>query len=393
MKPAFGILAVTAGFGIWGNGSINTQAGTISPTFGPVEIVRGEEVILVKLEMPLRVGDIVRIGNKAEAELDFPKKFVATAKTRTQLRIIDKDGVFIDEGSIHGKAFRGGEVTTKRGFIKSSPGAEVEVTVSPTGETQITNYQNQVRVFDWGNGEVLLNTGEELRLSTDTDLSKKNMEFPENLRLSITQLKAIEAKLVIARTKVITGVEKDSRHLYGPAGRDFASAEKTFRSIAQVLNSARNLEIATRKNLNLIKNEDIFAMLSQKLETNHSLLIETKAVESLLSIINNQNQRFGIVPGKTGVEAFDRVVLLDHVFALGTEAEESYSSILKQKYAVTFLQQIQNETLRIDQITKINEAIAQLPRDHRAQDFLTRVQNLLSPDLAEILAEKVENIF
>ena len=367
------------------------SAGQIVPKFGLVEIVRDGEIILVREKTPLRIGDTIRVGNRAEAEITLPEKFISTAKTRTELRVVDRGKLFLEQGALENQVVRGGEISTNRGMIKSFPGATFEVTVSESGETRIVLKKNQVSVTGWQNGEIMLREGEELRLRTDTKLLAR--EMPQDLKLSTAQLLAIRSKLIIARTKLLNGIEKSlARNDDRSAEKDFRSAQKTFLSIVQVLKSSRNLEITKRENIDLIKNHEVFARLSQKID-DVTLLTEVQALETLFGLIETNHTSTAFSIPRTSVKSFDRFVILDRIFQLGTPQQRKLGEALKQRYVIAFLRKVLNEELKIDQVSILNQGIAELPKTKIARDFLVRVKNLFAPDLAALLNEKIESVF
>ncbi len=232
--------------------------------------------------------------------------------------------------------------------------------------------------------------GEELRLRTDTTLVDK--EIPEDIKLSLAQIQAIEAKLIITRTKILTGVEKVLEGEKKDAENDLASAKKSFQSIVQVLEASRNLQIVKRKYVDTIPLTEVVQRVAEK--TNDlALLQEARAVQVLLELVEINRTKLGFGFEKTGVQAFDRFVLLDRLFSLGTGKDPYFGEILKQKYAVSFLQRIQNNELRIDQVLLLNEEMEKLPHNELTRDFLGRVALLFPPDLSTMLEEKIESEF
>jgi hypothetical protein len=368
------------------------SAGEIHPKFGPVEVLRGNDIILVDKAFSLKKGDVIRVGNNSEAEIIFPNKSTSIVKSSTQLKIVKKDSLFLEKGTIESVSEEKGNISTQRGLISSPSQSIYRVLVSESGETHVINLsqENPLTIFDWKDGEMKLLAGEELRLRTDTALVDN--DIPDDLKLSLTQVQAIQAKLIITRTKILTGTEKILAGNKREAEKDLASAKKSFQSIVQVLEASRNLQIVKRKYIDNIPLTEVVQRVAEK--TNDlALLQEARSVEVLWKLVerNKTNLSFGFE--KTGVQAFDRFVLLDYLFSLGTEKEPYFGEILKQKYAISFLQRIQNNELRIDQITLLNKEIEQLPTNELTQDFLQRVANLFPPDLSTMLEEKIESLF
>lgn len=172
---------------------------------------------------------------------------VSIAKDKTQFRVTDKDALFLEKGVLENEVFRGVEIATDRGFVKSPNGTNFEVNVSETGETTVVPNKNLVKVYDLNEGQIALNAGNKVTLRSDTQLSEtENLTAPD-LKLSNSQIDSIYAKLIIARTKILTGVDKLLVDNKEGARRDFSSAQKTFVSITQVLQTSRELELARRK--------------------------------------------------------------------------------------------------------------------------------------------------
>ena len=378
-----GFLVFFAGFPLQQS---EISAGKILPKYGPVEVVRGADIILVTDEMKLKVGDWVRLGNNSEAEISFPGEFVSTARDRANFRVVEKSALFLESGELENKILGSGKISTDRGFVQSEKGGKFSISVSRSGETRVVNSKKAVSVFDWNDGRAQLKEGEEIALRTDTDLTQVS-DVPEDLQLSLSQIMAIRSKLVIARTKVLAGLEESLAGQHRAANRDFVSGEKTFRSIVQILSASRNLEITKRRNLESVQLEEVFARLQTK-TSNPKILTETKALETLFQILQQKKGHFAFKSPNSGLSSFDRFVILDRVFALGTPEQRELGGVLKQKYIISILNQIQNEPLRIDQISVLNTEISKLPRTDLAREFVDGLQKVLPPDLAEILAEK-----
>ncbi|MCK5460838.1 hypothetical protein KAI58_02545 [Candidatus Gracilibacteria bacterium] len=365
-------------------------AGKIKTLIGPVEIIRGTESFLVKDSSEILVGDFIKIGNNGEAKLVLPNQFISVAKNQTHFRVTDKNAIFLERGILENNVFRGAEIATNRGFILSPNGAIFNVSVSETGETKVSPQKNLVNVFDLMDGQISLEEGDEIILRSDTRLTQK--ELPSDLRLSNSQLASIYAKLVIARTKLLTGVERLLFSNEETARKDFSSAEKTFLSIAQVLKTSRELEISRRKNLNNLNINEILPKIAKK-TNDEKLLTEIKALETLFTILKQNRGSIAFAPQSSGVESFDRYVTLKNLFSIGTEEQQIMRDVLLQKYVINFLRKVQNEELRIDQVSILNAEIEKMPKNEVSREFLEQVRKLFAPDLAEFLTEKIEYAF
>lgn len=389
---AFGVAAFFVLFNLFPGRQSLLSAGKIVPEAGLVEIVRDGKRIVVTGEMNLEKGDKVIVGNNGTARV-VSGSFSSTATARSQFRIVDNDAIFLERGSIINQSFEEAEVSTKRGFVKGVPGAAFQIVVSETGETKVVSKTKDIGVFDWRSGELTLQEGEEVKLRTDTDLTRY-ADVPTDLNLSTAQLLAIRSKLVITRTKLLTGLEKKLAGKDSQAERDFVSAKRSFRSIVQVLDSSRDLDSSgKRKNLDLIPLRRIAeAMVDRAVEP--TLVSDAEALESLFILIESKANLLAFGLEETPVETFNRFVLLDRVFSLAENGQTVMNGeILKDKYVVAFLRRVQNSELKIDQITTLNTELAKLPTNELARDFLLRLEDMLAPDLAEMLDEKIERVF
>jgi len=384
---AFSVIAFFVILDIFPFNNPEISAGKILQKYGPVEVIRNNDVILVKGELALEINDIIRVGNNAEAELNFPKKFVSVAKNKTNIHVVKDDYIFLENGEIENKVMQEAEIATDRGIVKIDSKADFKISVSESGETKIINKKTPITIFDWKNGHKVLKEKEEVLLRTDTTLTNKFI--PADLKLSSSQKRAIQAKLDIARTKALTGVEKFLLSQKQEAEQDFLSANKTFRSIAQILNTTRNLQITTRKNINLITLEEIFSLLNKKTK-DETLLAETKAVEKLLTLIAKNKYTFSFAASDSGFLNFDRFVLLENIFAIDA-TEMQHGNILKKKYLIAFLNKFQNQIVKINQFAIMNESIEKLPHTDLAKTFLTELQQIVAPDLKELIAQEIQN--
>lgn len=365
-------------------------AGVVQPVFGPVEIIRGDKSFLTEDETELLVGDFVNVGAKSQAKISLPNQMTAVADRNTRLKVNDLQHIFLVKGELENTVFRGGEFATNRGVVKSSPGATFTLSVNETGETTVALEKNHVEVFDLGQGSVALQAGDELTLRSDTDLTVIMDE--DYTVLSGPQTQSIQAKLIIARSKVLSGLEKQFSGESDVARKDFGSAEQTFLSIAQVLKTPRQQEIARRINLEALDIEEIYPLVADKTK-NQELLQEIRAVESLFVILKNNrgNLAFGRID--TDVRAFNRITALRHLYSLGTPQQEVYRDLLIGKYVQNFLNDVYAKRLKIDQISHLNAQISKLPEHEYTRDFLEQVAASSDPYLQQVLGEKILNSY
>lgn len=383
------VLMLTVALGGW-IGSIDTHAGEITPTRkGLIEINRNGDVRIVTNTTRLRPGDVVTLSN-AEAEVRFPDQMISTAGARTEFRVLDDGRLFLTRGALENVAKNNeSEIATSRGRVRPIPGAKFALTVSESGETRVVLHEQSVTVLDHFDHEKRLAAGDELRLHTDTRLSGKTL--PSDLRLSSTQLNAIDAKLLIARSKVLGGLEKMRDGEFNVTA-DFISAERTFRSIAQVLQSSRDLKILNRKNLSLVDNSEVFAMASQK-TSDADLLREIRATEVLLRLVLEPQSPLLVTGRASGSRDFDRFSILVQMFAKLPAEEQALGEVLQQRSVVNFVRAVLDEEMKMDQVAVLNKQVDALPKTPLARNFLRRSEQVLSPELAEMLDEKIRYLF
>lgn len=364
-------------------------AGSLNPTNGVVKIVRDNRILLVSEEIILQEGDVVEIGHNGEAEIFFPDQFKSTLLPRTELTIINDDEVFIEQGKIINTSFREHQFSGDRGFVESTPDSQFIISISESGEMEIIAQKNNIHVFDWKSGETKLETGEKIHLRTDTDLSQKNIDIPDNLKLSTTQLRSVQAKLIIARTKLLTTIEEITSGNRDASESDLQSAQKSFLSIIDILHASRNLKISKRTDLNSISFDDILREMQRK-KIPQDFIEKAEALTTLFNIVKAHRHHIAFQVPQTPVTSYNRFVTIDRIFQNGNQ---DHAEILKDIYVVVFLRKILNEPLRIDQISVLNNAIDELPHTPQSSDFLKRLQNILHPDIATILAEKIKREF
>ena len=364
-------------------------AGKIKTKSGIVEIIRGNESFLVTEEASLLVGDFVRVKQNSQANF-LSDYFVSQLDEGTNIEIIDKDVMVLERGKWKGYAQKGSKIQTRRGWIKGLDSSGVVVHVSESGETTITPLENQVSVYDLHRGKLIASAGETIKLRSDTRL--KNVRFPEDLNLSKTQEEAILGKLAITRTKILTGVQKMLLGKRTAAHRNIASAEKSFLSVLQVLNSSRNLEITRTTNLDNVPISAVFSQLQEK-TSRVDLLTETKGLESLFTVMIQNKNNIAFAPVDTGVESYDRYVILHYLASLGAPKEAALITHLADNYVISLLRKVQNQPIKIDQISLINEQIDKLPVNQYSEQFLKKLEKLLAPDVAKVVNEKIEYLF
>ena len=366
------------------------KAGTIQAQFGPVEVIRGEKSFLVRDEMDIFVGDLVKVGYRGEAELNLKNQAVSTLDQRTNLRVTDIDALFIEKGKLDSEAFKGVEVATDRGLIRTTPGAKFVLEVSETGQTKIGTEKNIVQVYDLQDGQALLGKGEELILHSDTQLSF--IEAANEESLSATQLESLRSKLAITRSKLLGAVEGQLSGKRRVAADEFVSAAQSFKSLTQVLLTSRELEIARRKNLDDVDLKQVYNILSTRV--NHSgILDEVESLTLAFEFFQNIDQPLGIRVVDTGDSNLNRYLLLKKIADSQAGKTQIAFELLASRYVTNFLAQIQNQPLLSDQVSALETKIASLPNDAVTYYFLRHVGQKMSPDLSAALENEIAKHF
>ena len=368
---AFAAAALFILFNLYPSNETKLSAGELYPKNGVVEIVRDGQTILVKNNIALEKGDIIHVGNKAEAQIILPDSLESTLGERTQLQVMDRNSFFLHFGDLKGKSFDESAVTTTdRGVVKSSPGSDFHVSVSESGETKVVSEKNDLSVTDWKNGAVTLKQGEEVRLATDTVLpAHESDQSSEETRFSTFQLKSLDSKMVITRSKILTSLQKALSNDKPGASGDLESAQKTFKSIVEIFGRMDSV----RKNLNSVAITDIVSLLQDK-NVPLSFVQDAKALEIFLQLTDRNLNHISFGLEHSGVEAFDRFVLIDHLFSLATAEEKPYVEILKQKYVDTVAKASLDQGTPAEQAGYLDTTLSKIPGTRLGLDFIKRVR-------------------
>ena len=370
---------------------LNNQlyAGEISRESGLVEIIRDGKRIILDGKYKLKVGDEIIVSNNSNAKISLRNNFKSEIYEDSKVKVDSRQSLFLVAGKTNND-LQSGKITTNKGEILAKSPSKFFVDVTKSGETRILPRKNSVSIKNWEGEELELSAGEELRLRSDTKLTSKLL--PEGISLSNTQIKAIRSKLFITRTKAINYIENKISRDFEQAEKDLKSAQQTYKSIAQILRTSRDLKtLLPRENIEMLKISDIYPRIAQKTK-NKKLLDEVQAVEKLFKIIY-QTEQFDLDLAPTGVVSFDRYVLVSRLFAENNPETLKLGNILRDQYLTSFAGKIMNEELKIDQISVLNQEIKKLPRTTMARFFLKKVGEKLPQDLQELVLEKVARDF
>lgn len=368
----------------------NRVVGEIQSQGGVVEIIRGDESLLVSGTQELMAGDWVRVGHTGQASITTDH-FVSKVEAGSRLKVERSSRIFLDKGKVHNTASQGAQIKTDRGVVRNTLGSEVAVEVSETGETRVLPQYQQVAVYDLNDGQLLAAPGEKVVLRSDTVLTQSALA-PQDLGLSKTQIEGIIGKLVIARTKALTGIENMLSGKRELANQEIMSAEQSFRSVAQILDSGRDMVINRRLNLDAVAVSDIYPALVQKTER-LDVLTEAYALEQLFAVLKQNKNGLAFAPVETDVPVFNRYVLLHYLASVGTPEQAAALNILADNYVVSMLRKVQQSPVRMEQLAYLNEQVEALPRNAEAENFLLSLKSRLSPDLASALEEKLSVLF
>ncbi len=360
-------------------GEGDTIAGQITPQGGLVEIMREGSVFVLEGSLSLKPGDCVRIGNRSEAEITLGH-LTSIAKDRTTVCVQDEGGLFLEQGVLHNKGT--GEVMAKRGVSRGDKNTHFIVIVSDSGEMKTIVQKNNLSVFDSQLRRTQLSAGEEISLRTDTAL--EDVLAPKDLALSDSQLEALASKLIITRTKALASMEAFLQQNASKGMRDLISAEKSFRSLTQVLDSARDLTIIKRRHLRFTTLSEVYDQLSDRTK-DVELLQETQAIETLLTLLRRNRTSLGFSYPQTQVQTFNRYVLLEQLFSLSQKEVQKELHVLQKKYIHNFLRKVTNSPLKTLQISTLQKELSKLPKNH----YATRFQEVLQKELPYDLVDQI----
>ncbi len=351
------------------------SAGELQPD-GLVEIVRDGKVFVATDNTSLRVGDQILVGNNSSARIQLKKSLETVLGEKAEVRIPRRNSLFLVRGTLDGDLM-GGAIETSRGKINATERAVLNVSVSGSGETHVRPRENDVLVTSWDKTKTVLVEGEELRLYADGALPP---EMPQNVNLSSAQILAIQAKLLIARTKALNAVEAHLQQDTATAASELKSAGRTFRSVVQVLKSSRDLQVLRRENLNLITRTEVIKRLSARTDRTN-LLQNTLAVKTLLDVVEQERDP-QFLTTDSGLLIFNRYSLLQRLFAPLPERQRYHGRILQDQYVDALVKQIFNANSAKEEILFITSVV---PQSGAGRQFLQQVANKLPKDLQEQL--------
>ena len=368
----------------------NQVVGEIESQGGVVEIIRGDQSLLVSGRQDIRAGDWVRVGHTGQASITTDH-FVSEVESGSWLKVEHSNQIFLDKGKINNTSSQDAKIKTDRGLVNNDFGSEVAVEVSETGETRVLPSHQNVVIHDMNDGQLSATPGEKIVLRSDTVLSRTE-SVPLDIGLSRDQLEGIIGKLVIARTKALTGIENMLNGERNQAHAEIVSAEQSFRSVIQILDSGRDMVINRRVNLEAVAVTDIYPALAQKTDR-LDILTEAYALEQLFAVLEQNRNSLAFAPVNTEVRAFNRYVLLQYLASVASPEQAAALNTLADNYVVSVLRKVQQSPIKMEQLAYLNEQVEALPRNAQSQKFLRSLQARLSPDLAIALEEKLAILF
>lgn len=385
LRPAlaFGLVALL-GASFLGN----SKPSTLVSLEGLVTVYRDGEAHLVSGSFALEPGDGIETSSSSKSKIIAKGRFEALISPESEVRYTAQRNLFVASGNIQADIFKSGKIVTDRGTVQTNNEGKVRVEVSPTGETLVVLEENQAYVQNWKQEQQTLALGDSVRFRTDTVLA--DVSLPQNISLSLDQILALRSQFSISRTKAVNALEQLALENPEAAQKQLASAETTFRQVIRVLNSDRNLNAASQKDVNVFSNEDVLVLLKER-KVDSVLIDEAQALSQLFTLTQTQEDLFS--EEFTGVLTFDRYRMLDRAFALAGDDSGSLGEILKQKYAIAFLQDIQNEEVGTEQKEVLERTLALLPNTITTDEFLARVAEISDPRLAELLKQQRKALF
>lgn len=363
-----------------------SYAGEIHNTSGLVEVIRDDQVLTVvdKKSFRLKVGDLVQVDDRSRATINTKNGIKTQLKGVTKLRVAAQNNLFIQEGNIQALLPSGNMISTHRGFISASDEGTFSMEILPTGEAHVVLEDKAIEVSDWLDNKAQLSVvGSELRLKTDTQLSEK--KIPRDLKLSDTQLQMIESKLVIARSKLFTGLEKSL--IKRNSGRsDITSAQKTFRSILHIIqNTDRQLVPYGSFDLESVDNTTVLEAIIKR-TGDQNLTTEAQAFMALLQIVEHRSIDYKA--DTSNETTFNRYGLTYYLQALANDEGKILLEHVKNQYVSTSLRKIINHEKRSKQVQELEQLVLNIPTKHPLRtNFLAALNTQLDPILQDFLAE------
>ena len=160
----------------------------------------------------------------------------------------------------------------------------------------------------------------------------------------------------------------------------------------QILESSRDLTTKRRVNLEAVAVADVLPALQAKTDR-LELLTEAASLQAVFEVLAHYKNKIAFAPVDTGVQAYDRYVLLHYLASLGNAQQSRAIVSLAETYVISLLRKVQQSPLRMEQIAYLNQQVDALPANAQAERFLRALQNRLSPDLAAVLDEKLDYWF
>ena len=380
-KSFVGIMAVSA---LVMTGVINAPffsnqvAGKISSLGGVVEIVRGDERFLVHGEIPLLIGDSIFVGHRGKAKIDSYNTSSELVEG-CEIKIESSDKIFLKKGSIRQTAHHANEIKTERSIIQNPLGSAVEVYVSETGETSIYPLAKNIIVSDLYEGNIKLNRGEKIKISSDTVL--KDYSKVVDLNLSKTQINSILGKLVITRTKLLQGMDLMTKGQRQKSFEAFGAAKLSYMSIAQILHSDRGLTRIVPQNTKIISLSDVHEMIQSKIK-NIEILTESKALNIVFLMLERSRYSLVFAPVNSKSENFNKYVLLQYLAGMAERKDKKIIEYLADNYVIASQQMIMRTMDKVLQEKILKRVLKDIPDNKYGEKFEITLKSLLPEAVA-----------
>lgn len=362
------------------------SAGQILPMFGPIELIRDNQSTLVHEGLELKVGDRIKLGHRSRAVWVTPGQSQTHFDPSTEFFIDGKNQITLKRGNLNRVGHETVRIETERASVKTTPGANLNISVNETGETEVRALDSEVLVKDNFGRPLILNDGEVATVYSDGINQRVNSQvLTNNVKLSSQQIRLLRSKIDVARTKLLTGVSEQIQNGSSELGIHLVSSEKTLKSLSQIIHSSRDLRPTKHVSRADVTLEKVKWDLTDKGAPDF-LMREFSDVVALKKLLANQSDLIAFGPSITQISFYDRYVLLEKL-KLIAETEEQVLSLdrIQQIYVRHFWRDVQSSEFQVAQRLRLAERLAQIPDSDFKNHFVNDFMNLVTADQIDYL--------
>ncbi len=314
--------------------SFTSSAGEILPVFGPVEIIRDNESFVVTDATQLQVGDRIRLGSRSQARWVSPGKLVTDIAAQTELKIISSQQMNVDRGEINHLSLKPQMIKTERGTVQVPAGSRLNLQVRDTGETVVKSQNSSVELEDNFGNPARLSSGEKMVIRSEGITKQVTPEGDQlDVALSSEQIAAIRAKIEVARSKILSGIERSLVEDTSAFSDQITSAKNSLKQIHQVILSSRDLtpvRLLDDQNTSL---SDIEGLLMAK-NAPQFLYHEFRDLIGLMAFLDRHKTQLNFELTNTEIPAFNRFVILEKLKNVATRPDEKQVLLRMQEIYV-----------------------------------------------------------